>query len=232
MNRFSAFVGVVCAALAAQAQAQERDDNVSVTVRLRAWYTQWTTFSYYAPDGENLALTQISAHDKLVMMPLVSVGWRDFIGSVSGIPSTRFTFDDGSSGRRSEFDANLGYSVTPGLALTVGYKRVTQSDGVNAYRPRGPVIGASANASLGGGLSLYGSLGIGRLKTASGDSIQYKAGYRLAELGLGYGLNGDWPRWTLTGGYRIQVMSSKDAFQGQDGRDTTQGFTVGASASF
>jgi hypothetical protein len=39
-------------------------------------------------------------------------------------------------------------------------------------------------------------------------------------------------RWTLTGGYRIQILTSKDAFGTQDGRDTTQGFTLGAMATF
>lgn len=231
MNRFAAFVGFACAVAAVQARAQ--DPALSVTVGARVWYAQWTTFSYFSQNGvDSLALTEISAADKLVVMPLLSVRYGDFLGSVSAMPSTRFTFDDGSSGRRSEFDANVGYAVMPNLALTLGYKGVSQSDGTQRYRPRGPVLGASANAPLGGGLSMYGSLGIGWLKTPSGDVISYRTGYRLAEVGLAYALNADRPRWTLTGGYRIQVMSSKDAFQGQDGRDTTQGFTLGANATF
>ena len=49
--------------------------------------------------------------------------------SVSGLPSTEFSFDDGSSGEREEFDANVGYFVTPGVAFTLGYKKSRQGGG-------------------------------------------------------------------------------------------------------
>jgi hypothetical protein len=162
------------------------------------------------------------------------VRYGDFLGSVSALPSTGFSFASGSRGTREELDANIGYFVMPGLAFTLGYKKVEQRDGANRYRPAGPVIGVSGNAPLGGAWSLYGSLGVGRLKTPGGDAIDFEADYRLTELGLAYTLDGDRlpRRWTFTGGYRIQVMSSKDAFGTQDGRDTTQGFTIGAMATF
>lgn len=232
MNRKLLMVLALCSADAALAQ----DPGVSVSVGARAWYTEWTTFSYFVDEntGENLALTEISASNKLAILPIISVRYGDFLGSVSGFPSTRFSFDDGGSGTREEFDANVGYFVMPGLALTLGYKKVSQSDGPNRYRPAGPVVGVSANAPLDGAWSLYGSLGVGRLKTPGGDKIDFEADYRLTELGLAYTLNGNrMPRiWTFTAGYRIQVMSSKDAFVAQDGRDTTQGFTLGAMATF
>jgi hypothetical protein len=245
MHKFALSACLLVAAGVAQAQ----DSPFAVTVGARAWYTHWTTFSYYTPpppappapapapeDVKSVALTQVSANSKLVVMPQLSVRWNDFFASVSAVHSARFTFDDGSGGRRSEFDTNVGYSVTPNLAVTLGYKKITQSDGTKSYRPRGPVLGASANAPLGNGLSLYGSLGLGRLKTATGDSVSFKADYRLAEVGLAYALNAEKPRWTLTAGYRIQVMDSKNAFvddvKHQDGRDTTEGVTIGAKATF
>ncbi len=232
MKTFALAVVAVAAFGAVPAQAE--DAGVSFTVGARAWYTDWTTFSYYpgTPDSQPVALTQVAAKGKLVVMPTASVRWSDFFASFSAMPSTRFSFDDGTQGRRSEFDVNAGYAVMPNLAVTLGYKRVSQSGSAGRYRPGGPVIGAGANAPLGSGLSLYGSLGLGRLRTPSGDAIAFKANYQLAEVGLAYTLNATRPRWTLTGGYRIQVMSSKDAFQGQDGRDTTQGATFGASATF
>ncbi len=232
MKTFAITVAAVAAFGAAPAQAQ--DTGLAFTVGARAWYTDWTTFSYYpgTPGTDPVALTQVSAKDKLAIMPTASVRWNDWFASISGMPSTRFSFDDGTDGRRSEFDVNAGYAVMPNLALTLGYKRVSQSGSAGRYRPGGPVLGASANAPLGSGVSLYGSLGIGRLRTPSGDAIGFKANYQLAEVGLAYTLNADKPRWTLTGGYRIQVMNSKDAFQSQDGRDTTEGFTFGGSATF
>jgi hypothetical protein len=227
MNRIWLVILALCSADAAFAQ----DPGVSVSVGVRVWYTDWTTFSYF---GDNLALTQISAKEQLATMPLLSVRYRDFIGSLSGFPSTGFSFDDASRGTREEFDANIGYFVMPGLAVTLGYKKVSQSGDAGRYRPAGPVVAVSGNAPLGGAWSLYGSLGVGRLKTPGGDKIDFKADYRLTELGLAYTLNGDGlpRRWTFTAGYRIQVLTSKDALGTQDGRDTTQGFTLGALATF
>ncbi len=222
--------------------AQAQDPTFSVSVGGRAWYTEWTTFSYFTqPDASgkpvNKALTQVSADDKLTLVPTFSVRWQDWSGSLSALPSTRFSFADGGNGTRQEFDANVGYSVMPGLALSLGYKKVSQRDGPSRYEPAGPVAGISGNAPLGGAFSLYGALGIGRLKTPSsgGDEVvKFKADYRLTELGLAYTLNteGRLRRWTFTAGYRIQVISSKQAFGTQDGRDTTQGFTFGAIATF
>jgi hypothetical protein len=230
-NRNLPVVLVLCAAGTALAQ----DAGLSVSVGVRAWYTEWTTFSYLEdPPGTNIALTQISADNKLVPVPIVSLRYGNFVGTISGFPSTGFSFSNGGSGKREEFDVNFGYAVMQGLTLTLGYKKVVQSDGADRYRPSGPVFGVNANAPLGGALSLYGVLGLGRLKTPAGDEINFKADYRLTELGLAYTLNtGRLPRlWTFTGGYRVQVMSSKEAFGSQDGRDTTQGFTFGAIATF
>ena len=232
MNKFATLAGVACVLVAAQARAE--DPALSVTVGARLWYAQWTTFSYYPGiEGQPVqAMTEVSAPEKVVTMPVVGLRYGDVFGSVSAFTSTRFNFDNGSNGRRSEFDVNAGYSVMPGLSLTLGYKSVLQTDGAQRYRPRGPVLGVSANAPLGSGLSMYGSLGIGWLKTPAGDAVSFRTGYRLSEVGLAYAFNTERPRWTVTGGYRIQVMTSKDAFEGQDGRDTTQGFTLGFNATF
>jgi hypothetical protein len=138
---------------------------------------------------------------------------------------------------------NFGYAVTPGVTVTLGYKKLTQigrdPGGDYLYRPAGPVVGVSAYAPLGGLLSLYGSLGLGHMKTPGDDrpedrKVKFEADYRLAELGLAYTPNaeGFLGRWTFTGGYRIQVLDSEDALDALDGRDTTQGFTLGAVATF
>ena len=54
--------------------ALAQDPDLSVSVGARAWYTEWTTFSYFTDDSgkNNLALTQVSADDKLAVMS----GWR------------------------------------------------------------------------------------------------------------------------------------------------------------
>jgi hypothetical protein len=238
---------VVCALVCSAGTATAQDSGVSVSVGARAWYTEWTTFSYFTlPDAngkpENRALTQVSADNKLVLVPVASVRYGDFVGSISVFPSTRFSFADGGSGTRNEFDVNAGYAVLPGLTLTLGYKKVSQRDGSTRYEPAGLVAGLNANAPLDGAVSMYGSFGLARLKTpgSGGDEVvKFKADYRLTEIGLAYALSGDGlpRRWTFTAGYRIQVMSSKEAFftqdgKPQDGRDTTQGLTFGAIATF
>lgn len=229
--------GLVVLAWFAAGAALAQDAGLSVSVGARAWYAQWTTFSYFTENNVNRALTQVSADNKLVLVPTVSVRYGDFVGTLSAVPSTTFTFADGGSGTRKEFDLNLGYTVMPGLTMTLGYKKVSQRDGNVRYEPAGPVAGLSANAPLSGAFSMYGALGFGRLKTptSGGDEVvKFKADYRLTEVGLAYALNtGGLPmRWTFTAGYRIQVMGSKEAFGTQDGRDTTQGFTFGALATF
>ena len=233
MKKISFLFWALCSAGAALAQ----DPGLSVSIGARAWYTEWTTFSYLVQGGDNVALTQVSASNKLLLVPLLSVRYGNFVGSASFVPSTQFSFADGGSGKRKEFDANIGYSVLPGLTFTLGYKSVSQRDGSTRYEPSGVVAGLNANAPLGGLFSVYGNLGLGRLKTPTSggkEVVKFKADYRLTELGLAYTLNaGGWPqRWTFTGGYRIQVMGSKEAFGTQDGRDTTQGFTLGVIATF
>jgi hypothetical protein len=232
------FVTLLGAASACGGNAFAQDAGLSVSLGARAWYAQWTTFSYFAQNNVNQALTQVSADDKFVLVPTVSLRYGDFIGSLSAMPSTSFNFADGGTGKREELDANLGYSVLPGLVLTLGYKKVSQRDGNVRYEPAGAVAGVSGNAALAGAVSMYGALAFGRLKTPTGggdEVVKFKADYRLTELGLAYGLNtgGGWPRrWTFTAGYRIQILGSKEAFGTQDGRDTTQGLTLGALATF
>jgi hypothetical protein len=224
-----------CCSHAALAQ----DPGVSVSLGVRAWYTQWSTFSYLtdANGVDNIALTQVSAGDKLALVPVLSARYGNFVGSMSMLPATRFNFVDGGSGTRREYDLNLGYTVLPGLNLTLGYKKVSQRDGEYRYEPGGVVLGLSGSAPLASGFALYGSLAVGKLKTpqSGGDKVvKFDADYRLTEVGLAYALVGGQasPRWTLSAGYRMQVMSSKEAFGLHDGRDTTQGFTLGAIATF
>jgi hypothetical protein len=221
-------------ALLGHVEAFAQDTDLTVTAGLRAWWTQWTTFSYFVDANDNnLALTQAQASDELVLMPNVSVRKGKWSGSLSMFPSKGYTFVDDANGKREEIDVNGGYAVTTGLTVTLGYKKVTQGGSAGSYSPRGPVVGVSGYAPLGGLLALYGSLGLGRLETQSGDVIDFEMRYRLAELGLAYTPNAvGQGRLTFTGGYRIQVLDSKDAFGTQDGRDTTDGFTLGANFAF
>lgn len=221
--------------LAAAGLAQAQDAEFGFSVGLKAWNAHWMTFGYETNANGDQVLTQNETQDKLLVLPTLGLRWGDFIGAVSGFRSSSFSFVDGSdAGKRKEYDVNLGYRILPGFALTLGYKKLQQGGGENVYRPAGPIYGFSGNAVLSGPWTIYGSVGLGRLKTPGGDKISFDADYRQTEVGLAYTLQASgWPRsWSFTAGYRIQSLSSKDAANGQSGIDETFGLTLGVVAAF
>lgn len=232
MKQHATVIATLAFGLAGAAQAQEADFGLSVG--LKAWNTQWTTFSYDTNGGGQQVVTQVPAKDKTVLIPQLSARYRSVVASVSRYQPTDHDFVAGGSNRRKELDVNVGYLVTPAVAVTLGYKKVGQSDGTDNYELAGAVLGASATAPLGGGFALYGSFGFGRMKDTAASTVKFDADYRLTELGLAYNLPLD--RWlkalTFTAGWRTQVLSSKEALGEQDGRDLTQGLAFAVLASF
>jgi hypothetical protein len=224
---------IAALALCVVGLANAQSSGPSVSLGLRAWHTQWDTFSYTLDQNGDSVVIQVPAQDKLVLLPVLSVRWRDFTGSLSLYPSTEHEMLGGRRDKRKEFDLNLGYAVTPAVALTLGYKKIEQR-GSLLYALDGPVAGISGTAPLGQGWSLYGSFGLGWMKSTGGSDVKFDADYRLSEVGAAYTVpTGSFIKAvTLTAGYRTQVLTSKDARPGQDGRDLTQGFTFGALASF
>jgi hypothetical protein len=231
MMKRKTVAAVLALGLAGWVQAQE----LSVSVGAKAWRTQWTTFGYDINDNNQTVLIQVAAKDKTVLIPLLSARYGDFVGSISGYRPTDYSFVDGSGGNtRKELDANVGYFVMPGLALTLGYKKVGQRAGSDNYELGGLVAGLSATAPLGPSIGLYGSFGIGRMKDTGASTVKFDADYRLSEVGLAYSLpmDGRPKALSFTVGYRTQVLSSKEALGAQDGRDLTQGLTFGLVATF
>jgi hypothetical protein len=230
----------ILAALLACGTARGQGEGPVFSAGLKAWSTTWSGFTYeITPAGS--VLTPIQAGNKLVWIPSASVRWGSLLASISAYAPADHQFESGTINRRKETDFNVAWLVTPGLALSAGYKRVAQI-GEYRYRPAGPVIGASASAPLSGTLGLYGTLGLGRLKTPGQQSdnreVVFDADYQLAELGLSWALPID--RWAdainVTAGYRMQVLVSKDAGRdnqlGRDVRDLTQGFVFGMTMRF
>lgn len=231
-------VAALALGTAGLAQAQLADLNVSVGARV--WRTQWTTFSYDTVPGRGDVITQEPAGDKTVLIPVLSLRWHDWVGTLSAFGSTDYSFIDGNGagGTRKELDLNVGYYVAPGLALTLGHKKTTQKEnpGTRSYEVAGLVAGLAGTAPLTPTLGLYGSFGFGKLKPTGASTEKYDADYRLTELGLAWnvGLDRGPKALNLTVGYRTQVLSSKDALPrtGQEARDLTQGLTVGVVATF
>ncbi|MBX3621337.1 MAG: hypothetical protein KF891_15310 [Rhizobacter sp.] len=227
-------LALVVLSVAAASQAQDQPSALSVSLGVKAWNTEWTTFGYDTNGAGQTVLTQVAANDKLIFVPLVSLRYRDFIGSVSGYTGTDYDFIGGGTNTRRELDANVGYFVLPGVALTLGYKKVGQKAATDNYELAGPVLGASATAPLGRDVSLYGAFGLGRMKSTGSSTVKFDADYRLTELGLAYTLatQSVAKAVSFTLGYRTQVLSSKQALGDQDGRDLTQGVTLGVVAAF
>lgn len=235
MRTLSCLVSLAC--LAAGAQAQGSD--ISVSGGLKVWNTKWTTFGYGPVDNGSRVLTQVDSETKPVLLPLLSVRWGQWLGSLAAYQSTQHREVGATSGgKREELDANIGYAVLPGAALTLGYKRVTQAAGIFEYKLAGPVLGVSASAPLGGALSVYGNFALGRFKPKG--NVDIDADYRLLEAGLAYtvGLERVLRSVTFTLGWRNQVLVSKNAISpptdavSRDAHDLTEGFTLGVVATF
>lgn len=228
-------VCLLSAALLTGPPALAQDSGgISVSVGVRSWLATWTSFTYLPPDYDQVGPT--AAGTRLILLPAFAARMGDFTLLLSGMPSTTFDFAN-STGSRQEFDVALGWTVVPGITVTGGYKRVLQREGAVRYEPKGPVIGLNGNATVNGPLSLYGQVALGKLRTsgvAGPNNVSFDARYSVSEFGLAYTLvGGNWVRrWNLTAGYRIQQMVSREAAAGQDGSDSTSGFTLGVSATF
>ena len=154
---------VAALALGAAGLAQAQLADLSVSVGAKVWRTQWTTFSYDTVPGRGDVVTQEPAGDKTVLLPTVSLRWHDWVGALSAFRSTDYRFIDGggAGNTRKELDLNVGYFVTPGLALTLGHKKTSQQEnpGTRKYEVAGLVAGLSGTAPLSPTLGLYGSFG-------------------------------------------------------------------------
>jgi hypothetical protein len=229
-----------------------------VNVGLRTWANSWTSWDVYAPlqVGSTMipgASENFTSGTELALIPTLSVRAGDFLVSGSHFARKGYSFD-GSGGtfnaRRAETDVLTGYYVLPTFAVTLGYKEVKQDFGAARFKYSGPTIGAVGSAPLTGGFSLYGNVGYGPMKARlpladAADAKRFDVNYLLGEVGLAYSfdMRDSMPvakGLTLTLGYRNQVLATKDFRIATGGgqsratelRDTTEGLTLGLSASF
>jgi hypothetical protein len=235
MRRSLAVASLACVAGAAQAQ----DSNFDLSVGLKAWNTQWTSWGYIVnAQDENVGISQVPLKDKLVLIPQLSARYKDFVGSISGFTPTTFEYLDGTTIRRKEWDVNVGWLFTPGVSASIGYKFSGQF-APESFEMAGPTISVSGTAPIRGPFSIYGTVGLGRLKTTSKSSVGFdRVDYQLSEVGFAYSLGiGNIPKAvSFTLGYRMQVLDTKEAcctnFGPQNARDLTQGFTLGVFGVF
>ncbi len=238
---------VLLALTAAAGSVQAQESNFGLTFGTKVWVAEWSTWLLDENTNNDQVINQKSSKAKAIVIPQLSFRYGDFIGSVSGAVASKHEFTQPgftTEYKRREMDVNFGYSITPGLTGSLGYKKFDQiaPSGVKIYQVSGPTLGVSAASALTNGFSVYGALGIGvfKIKGAADSS----ADYSLSEVGLGYSLPlGRFVKSVnFSGGYRMQVIKARGielrdttgtfASVTQDARDVTQGFTLGAVFAF
>ena len=244
LPRACALLALVAAASTAQAQ----ESNFGLTFGTKVWVAEWSTWFPDENTNNDEVINQKSSKAKAIVIPQLSFRYGDFIGSVSGAVASKHEFTRPGvteEHKRQEMDVNFGYSITPGLTGSLGFKKFDQIDqsGTKIYQVSGPTLGVSAASALTNGFSVYGALGIGVLKIKSAPA-NVSADYSLSEVGLGYSLPlGRFVKSVnFSAGYRTQVIKARGitlrdttgtfASVTQDARDVTQGFTLGAVLAF
>lgn len=255
--------GLSGAAFAADTeQTTKVGKDVYFTLGYKVWYNTWqTAFNSITPDGGANIMTLTS---ESVAAPIISASLKisNFLiaGSFMDTPDYKFPdYEDvlatGSTatapfyvfrttGSRKEHDINLGYYISPAIALTIGYKEVKQTyndiDPVtNALfssswtKYSGPIVGITGGGSIGGGFAFYGNLSYGILKGEfEGDPQKFDATYSSTELGIAYR---PISFLSILVGYKYQTIDSKlkdPAFNNQVALDVTKGFVLGANLTF
>ena len=221
----------LCASTSTLAQTSD----LALTVGLKAWHVEWSSFGYAIDSGSNTILVQAAARDKTLFLPVASLRYRNVIASVSGYRGTEMEFLNGERAKRHELDANVGYFVLPGVAATVGYKRFELSGAAGSKSAvRGPVFGLSLTAPVGHDVSVYGSFGHSRMRPSDDSIIRFKTRYSLTDLGLAYTLPaaGLARAFTLTLGYRTQSIKAREALGTQTAADSAEGIALGGFVTF
>ena len=151
------------------------------------------------------------------------------------------------SAERTEWDLNLGYMLTPNIALSIGYKSLSRSYESQAsltvagYEDQyldvapldeslsAPILGLSAVLPIKGKLNLYSNFAYGFI---NGDADGY---YYLGEMGINY----VFPLTQkvvsaviLNLGYRFQRVDLDYNYPAGGQNDITSGFNLGVTAPF
>ncbi|MBI4378586.1 MAG: hypothetical protein HY578_05750 [Nitrospinae bacterium] len=265
MKKLGLAVGILFAVtgfIAISVSSVSASDGFNVSLGVKGWANQWETSFFFNDSsfaGKNIKVTTDS---KFVAIPVLAVKYGNVFISGSYYAKTNFTFNKfnyratystvgtitetlESSADRSEWDANIGYYIHPSVALSVGYKNITQdytqtvsSPGITYSQPtttstteiRGPTVGIIANKSIGSGFGLYGNISYGWLKAKyTGVSTEDNSSYTLTDTGFNY-MFGSIPL-LINLGYRYQAMYT-DASPGLKAPDITTGFVLGANLVF
>ncbi len=124
------------------AYAQEK--NWSVSLGLKVWANDWSTFVVNDDAANGTSITGFTSDSPTAaFLPTITFKYKNFFLNAGAFTSGTYKFPDSSqsfnlaccgnkvvttsqSAKRDEFDINLGWFFHPRLAATIGYKEVKQ----------------------------------------------------------------------------------------------------------
>lgn len=225
-------------AAAGTAAAEESEPkNLSVTVGLKAWANEWQ--SWNTPGFE-----QLGAANAVAFNPSVTVKYKNVFVSAGVMPKTNYDVPSSLNGTttpasRREMDVSVGYYVHPQVAVTLGYKQITQT-WASDYIWKIPAVGVSLAAAIQNTrMFMYGNAAVGWASVSTNPSttatqLDLKGGtYTTSEIGMGYSVL---PSFRLTLGYKYQICPTSMLVANRSTHitvtDSTRGFVFGGSYTF
>lgn len=232
LGAFAVGSGVACAA---EDSAEPR--NLSVTVGLKLWANEWSSWNF--PGS-----SQSPTANATSINPSVTVKYNNFFVSGGFMPKKTYDVPGSVTGAtsqasRKESDLSVGYYVHPQVAVTLGYKQITQTWGATDYVWKIPAVGVSAAAPIQDTkVFMYGNVALGWASVSTSDATasvwKMKGGtYTTSEVGMGYSFA---PNFRLTLGYKSQSIPTSMEALATTTRinmvDSTRGFVLGGSYTF
>lgn len=233
---------------------------------VKAWANDWSLpLELTKKDLGATFIHQFDSDMELAFIPTGLVRYNNFFIGGSYMPGTDYDFHQQTvsstqtisqmKGEREEWDLNIGYFLTPNLAVTFGYKKIEReltfdldNNNVVSYPLSAdvPIIGLAASLPINEKFSFYGNFAYGLLGgdaqfiENSVNDMDLDGNYYLAELGFNYviPIKKVVSGITISLGYRFQrldmEMTNGKTWNGSAGdqNDTTSGISFGVSALF
>lgn len=252
-------------------QAQSNTPDTRFTVGVKVWHASWLSYmpvnySGFSAGGAPTtgdSVNEVEGKAHTDFMPFISVRHKDLFVSLS---YARFTSDfrvatspivtpggqtlitsRSDHFKRREGDLNVGYFVTPEVAIAIGYKDGTENRDMSLgiapqatplirTKARGLLLGAIGSFAVSDKLRFYAQAGYGPARLtldfadpALGTSFKANGRYLIGELGLSYPVFAN-PSGSggavLSLGYRTQTIKTnsnagifRDAHDLRDVRD-------------
>jgi hypothetical protein len=258
--------------------SKERDWKIMYG--LKVWENEWS-LPVELRAGDKPFILEYESDTAITYIPTLLVFYHNFFISGSYLLDTEYDFSDQQiknyisdedgdlgflqnidmSGSRKEWDLNIGYFLTPNIAVSLGYKNLERDltltstvestpilmKSLYPLSVHAPIIGLTAYASVTDKLNFYGNLAYGWLggdatyeATDFKNNLDVDGSYVFGELGFGYAIPFELKyasTVTINAGYRFQRLDMTFSDGGAWGKsgdqhDSTAGFVLGVAASY